>query len=241
MSIREELFKLKDEQYAAFQAKLMPTVDRSKVIGVRVPLIRKIAKEYKNTREAELFLCKLPHEYYDEDLLHGFLISEINSFESCISALEDFLPYIDNWAVCDTLSPPIFKKHRNKLLPLIRKWIRSGKPYTVRYGIGMLMKHFLDEGFKEDMLGEVAAIRSDEYYVKMMVAWYFATALAKQWDTALPYLEEHRLCEWVHQKTIQKACESYRIAAEQKAILKKLRSKKEAQNDNKKRNTDFGI
>lgn len=221
--IRKELFELQDVKYRDFQAKTITSVEPDSVIGVRTPLLRKYAKQLLKRQDLQDFLHDLPHKYFDEDQLHAFMISEIKDYESCLKELECFLPYINNWATCDQMSPKIFKKHRSELLMRIHEWISSEKTYTVRFGIGMLMEHFLDEDFDPAYLKTVAAVVSEEYYVNMMKAWYFATALAKQYETALPYIENHRLDKWTHNKTIQKAIESSRITPEQKAYLKTLK------------------
>lgn len=220
--ITELLFELRDEEYAAFQAKLTPSVDKEQFIGVRVPEVRKLAKQLKNEPSASEFIRELPHKYYDENMLHGLLISEIKDYEKAVEETDRFLPFVDNWAVCDIMSPKIFKKHKTELLEKIREWTCSGETYTIRFGIEMLMSHFLDEDFKAEYLEIPAAVHSEEYYVNMMIAWFFATALAKQWDAAIPYMEQGRLDEWVHKKTVQKARESYRITDEQKAYLKAI-------------------
>lgn len=220
--IREKLFEMQDLQYRDFQAKLVPTVDKETIIGVRTPAVRKFAREIGRDPEIGRFLADLPHQYYDENNLHSFIIERIKDYEECLGEVERFLPYIDNWATCDTQSPKVFAKHTEELLGPIRRWIASDRPYTVRYGIGMLMKFYLDENFKVQYLEMVSSVRSEEYYVKMMAAWYFATALAKQYDDAVRYLQDKKLDAWTHNKTIQKARESYRIAAEQKAYLKTL-------------------
>lgn len=224
-TIIEKLFELRDEEYAAFQAKLTPSVDPSLFIGVRVPACRALAKDlYKNDiEEVKRFLSELPHKYYDENMLHGLLISEIKDFDLCISELEAFLPSVDNWAVCDIMSPKCFKKHKAELLPFIEAWTGSSEEYTIRFGLEMLMSHFLDDDFRPEYLTIASSVRSDRYYVNMMIAWFFATALAKQWDSAIGYVEENKLEEWVHNKTIQKARESYRITDEQKQYLNKLK------------------
>lgn len=217
------LFELKDEKYADFQAKLTPDVKRELFIGVRVPEVRKVVRQWKGTEEAEQFLSILPHRYYDENMLHGQLIAEIKDFDKCVSEIEKFLPYVDNWAVCDTISPKIFKKHKDELIELIRKWSASKHVYTCRFGIEMLMSFFLDDDFKEEYLNIPASVISDEYYVNMMTSWFFATALAKQWDKTIPYIENKKLGTFVHNKSIQKARESRRITEEQKAYLKSLK------------------
>lgn len=221
MTILEELFGLQDKTYAEFQAKLLPITPKEQVIGVRVPALRKLAKQLPD--RAVEFLTELPHQYYDENLLHGILISQIRDFDACIRALEVFLPYVDNWAVCDTMSPKVLGENREVLLPILRRWIASDHIYTCRFGLLCLMRYYLDDGFRPEYLELAAAVRSDEYYVRMMVSWFFATALAKQWDASIVYLQQRRLSPWVHSKTIQKARESYRITPEQKAYLATLR------------------
>ena len=222
-SLQERLFAMQDKQYAAFQAKLTPGVPVESFIGIRVPVLRKFAKEFTKEKECEEFLHQLPHEYYDENMLHGLLISEVKDYEECIRLTDTFLSFVDNWAVCDCFSPKVFAQHKPELLPAIRRWLGSDQVYTVRYGIGMLMRYYLDDAFRPEYLAWVAAVHSEEYYVNMMIAWYLATALAKQWDATIPYLEERKLSPWVHRKTIQKAVESYRITDEQKVYLKTLR------------------
>ena len=223
MEITKRLFELQDEKYADFQAKLTPGIPRESFIGVRVPQVRTLAKSYYKDPESADFLRELPHQYYDENMLHGLVLSEMKDFEACVKAVDAFLPYVDNWAVCDIMSPKVFRKHKEELLPVIKRWVASDQVYTCRFGIEMLMSHYLDQDYKPEYLEIVAAVRSEEYYVNMMIAWFFATALAKQWDTVIPYIEEKRLEPWVHNKTIQKARESYRITPEQKEYLKGLR------------------
>lgn len=222
-SIRERLFALRDLQYRDFQCRLMPTIPAERVIGVRTPALRSLAKELRGTDEAAEFLAALPHESYDENNLHGFLVSALPDYGEAIAAVDAFLPFVDNWATCDGLSPKIFKKHRAALWDKIPEWLASDRPYTQRFGAEMLMTHFLDADFRDEALARVAALRSEEYYVNMMIAWFFATALAKQWDASLPYLTQRRLDRWCHNKTIQKAVESYRITDEQKTYLKTLK------------------
>ena len=224
--IRNELLDMQDIKYREFQAKLMPTVDPEKMIGVRTPELRKYAKQVIKSGGAAEFINELPHEYFDENQLHAFIISEMKDYEKCITEVNRFLPYVDNWATCDQLSPKVFKKHKEELLREIRKWIRAEETYTIRFGIGMLMQHFLDERFDLEYADMVAEVRSEEYYVNMMIAWYFATALAKQYESVLPYLQEKRLADWAHNKAIQKSVESYRITPEQKEYLKTLKVKK---------------
>ena len=223
--IRQQLFAMQDINYREFQVKLIPTVDPEKVIGVRTPQLRKFAKELTKDPEAESFLEDLPHEYFDENQLHAFLISEIKDFDSCILKTERFLPQIDNWATCDQLSPKVFKKHRPELLEYIKRWIKSEDTYIIRFAIGMLMQHFLDEDYREEYPELVSSVSSEEYYVNMMIAWYFATALAKQYDSVLPFIESGRLDPWTHNKAIQKAAESFRITPEQKTYLRTLKRK----------------
>lgn len=223
MSIRETLFSLRDEKFAAFQARLIPNVAPERIIGVRTPALRKLAKTLRGSGEAEEFLKALPHEFFEENNLHAFLLCEMKDFDACVQAVEDFLPYADNWATCDQMSPGVFRKNKQALLPYIRCWIASERCYTRRFGTGMLMSHFLDEDFREEYLRLVSDKRSEEYYVNMMIAWYFATALAKQYEAALPYLENRRLDPWVHNKTIQKAVESFRVSDEHKACLRALK------------------
>ena len=222
-NVQTHLFELQDLKYRDFHAKLMPTVNKEKIIGVRTPALRVFAKKYGKTDEAKEYLQILPHQYYEENNLHGLLIEQIKDYDICLEELERFLPYIDNWATCDIPRPKCFAKHKTELLPVIKEWIASGNTYTIRYGIGTLMSFYLDEDFKPEYIELVASVQSEEYYVNMMIAWYLATALAKQWDATIPYLEERKLSPWVHRKTIQKAVESYRITDEQKVYLKTLR------------------
>ena len=207
MSVQERLFALKDEDFARFQSALIPNIPKETVVGVRMPMIRKLAKEIAGEAETQAFLTELPHAYYDENVLHSVLLSRMKDYGACMEAVEAFLPYVDNWAVCDCLSPKVFAKHI----------------YTCRFGLEMLMTHFLDADFKPEYLDLAADMRLEDYYAKMMAAWFFATALAKQWDAAVAYLETRRLEPWTHNKTIQKARESYRISTEQKAYLRTLK------------------
>ena len=223
MNFTEELFALQDSSYGDFQAKLTPGIPREQFIGVRVPEVRKLAKKLAKEPGTASFLEDLPHKYYDENMLHALLLSEMKDYEACVAAVDRFLPYVDNWAVCDILSPKIFRRNKPALLKKIREWSASEKTYTCRFGIEMLMSHFLDDDFKPEYLEIPAAVRSEEYYVRMMVAWFFATALAKQWDEAVKYVEEGRLDTWTHNKTIRKARESFRITPEQKEYLQSLK------------------
>lgn len=226
--IWEQLFELQDKKYAEFQAKLIPTVSPETIIGIRTPQLRAYAKQVAKMEKKQEFLQDVPHQYFDENQLHAFVISEEKEFDRCMQELERFLPYIDNWATCDQLSPKVFKKHKTELLPYIEKWLSSGHTYSMRFGIGMLMQHFLDDMFEVKYAERVAGIRSEEYYINMMIAWYFATALAKQYDSILPYIEKKRLDVWTHNKAIQKAVESYRITPQQKEYLKthKIKNRK---------------
>ena len=221
--IRQRLFALKDGKFAQFQSALIPNIPQETVIGVRMPMMRRLAKEIAGEAETQAFLAKLPHAYYDENMLHSVLISQMKDYAACMDAVEAFLPYIDNWAVCDCLSPKVFAKHKPELMENIRKWAKSEHVYTCRFGLEMLMIHFLDDDFRPEYLDMAADVKLEDYYARMMAAWFFATALAKQWDAAVTVLEEKRLDPWTHNKTIQKARESYRISAEQKEYLKTLR------------------
>lgn len=221
--IQQRLFALQDAGYRDFHAALMPTVDKALVIGVRSPALRALAKELKGTEQAADFMAALPHQYYEENNLHAALIGHIRDFDACMAAVECFLPCVDNWATCDMMNPKALTKDKAALLGRIRLWLQSSHTYTVRFGMEMLMNHFLEEDFREEYLALVASVRSEEYYVRMMQAWYFATALAKQYEAAVTYLEQRKLETWVHNKTIQKARESYRISDEQKEYLKSLK------------------
>lgn len=225
MDIQAELFKLQDKDYRAFQLKLLPTVQPDSVIGVRTPELRRLAKVFVRSGAAEAFLADLPHKYFDENQLQAFMLSELKDYEECVVKVAAFLPYVDNWATCDQMTPQVFKKHRRELLVWIRKWLAASDVYVRRFAIKMLMDHFLDEDFDLSYLEMTAQIRSEEYYVNMMIAWYFATALAKQYEAALPFLEEKRLAVWTHNKAIQKAIESRRITPAQKAYLRQLKIK----------------
>lgn len=224
--IREDLFANQDVKYRDFQSKLTPTIEVNTAIGVRTPVLRKLAKYYSKRQDVDEFLADLPHKYFDENQLHAFILSEIKDFDECIGKLERFLPFVDNWATCDQMSPKCFKKNHEKLLPYLNKWIKSDDTYTVRFAIVTFMAHFLDEDFDEGYLGLVSDIKSDEYYINMAIAWYFATALAKQYDKTIPYIENKTLDVWTHNKAIQKSIESYRVTAEHKEYLKSLKVKK---------------
>lgn len=223
MNIQKRLFELSDEKNADFSAKLTPGIDREKFLGVRIPASRKLAKEIIKENEHKDFLNSLPHKYYDENILHSILISEIKDYDECIKYIDEFLPYVDNWAVCDTMSPKAFKNKHERLMNDILRWVDSDQTYTIRFGLKILMAHFLDNDFKNEYLKIPAKIKSDEYYINMMIAWFYATALAKQWDSTIVYVENGVLDKWVHNKAIQKARESYRITAEQKEYLKSLK------------------
>lgn len=224
--VQKRLFEMQDIRYRDFHAKLVPTMEKDKFIGIRTPMLRKFASEFGKTEESKLFLKVLPHQYYEENNLHGLLIEQIRDYDKCLEELERFLPFIDNWATCDLLALHMMKKHRGVFIREVYRWMESDQPYTIRFGIGMLIRHYLDEEFKPEYPEKVAAIRSEEYYVNMMRAWYFATALAKQYEKVLPFLEERWMDVWTHNKTIQKAIESYRITPEQKAYLRTLRIRK---------------
>ncbi len=223
--IREKLLAIQDKEYRDFQAKLIPTVDPKRIIGTRTPQLRNLAKELLKSYDCSLFLDDLPHKYFDEDQLHAFIISGMKDYDECMDKLEQFLPYVDNWATCDQMSPKIFKKHKAKLLEKVKVWIASDDTYTVRFGIGMLMEHFLDGDFDKAFPKMVAGVKSEEYYINMMVAWYFATALAKQYDAVIPYIEKKKLSVWNHNKAIQKSIESNRVTPEHKEYLRSLKVK----------------
>lgn len=223
--VRERLFALADPGYKQFQCGLMPTVSPDTVIGVRTPELRRLARELFGTPEAEEYLRALPHRYYEENNLHGLLLERVPDYGRAMAELKAFLPYIDNWATCDLMCPKVFQRHLPELLPEIQAWLAHRHAYTVRFGIETLMRFYLDGAFSPEFPAWVAAVRSDEYYVNMMIAWYFATALAKQWDAVVPYIQQRRLERWTHNKTIQKATESYRVTQEQKALLRALRAK----------------
>ena len=226
--VQKRLLEMRDDEYREFNSRLLPTVWKENIIGVRIPTLRKFAKELSKAPGCDAFLKALPHTYFEENCLHGFIIETVKDFDKVISLLDEFLQFVDNWATCDCMSPKALGKNPEKLHEKALEWINSGNTYTVRFGVGVLMKYFLDCRFSEDDLSIAANIRSEEYYVRMMVAWYFATALAKQYDSALPYITERRLDVWTHNKTIQKASESYRIDSEKKALLKTFKIKNDA-------------
>ena len=223
MTIQETLFSMQDTKYRDFQVKLIPGASAEDMIGVRTPALRSYAKQLLKEGSVSGFLAELPHCYFDENQLHAFILSEMKDYTEVLRELERFLPYVDNWATCDQLSPKVFKKHLPELLGEITRWMASAHTYTVRFGIGTLMQYYLDAAFQPEYPEWVAAVQSEEYYTNMMRAWYFATALAKQYDAVIPFLEHQRLDVWTHNKTIQKARESYRISDEQKAYLKTLK------------------
>ena len=225
MTIYEELIKHQDLKYRDFQAALVPNINKETMLGVRTPEMRKIAKDFFNSPDAASFLNTLPHKYFEENLIHFFMLAMIKDFDECITAVEKFLPYIDCWPVCDQSSPKVFKKKHQELLPYIKKWISSSHVYTARFGMRMLMNEFLGEDFKPEYLELVANKKGEDYYLKMMAAWYFATALAKQYDATIPIIEQHRLDPWTHNKAIQKAIESFRVSDEHKEYLRTLRVK----------------
>lgn len=225
MDLTKELFSMQDKEYRGFHSRLMPTVAPETIIGIRVPILRKFAKEFKKRAEYTEFIHTLPHKYYEENNLHAFTVALEKDFDTALAETKRFLPYIDNWATCDMFMPKVFAKHKDRILPEIRVWLKSGHTYTVRYAIGLLMSLFLDEDFKPEYMELVAAVRSEDYYINMMTAWYFATALAKQREFALRYITDERLDTWTHNKTIQKACESNRIDKEFKLKLRALKKK----------------
>ena len=221
--LHKKLYSLQDMKYRDMQIRIIPSINPESVIGVRTPELKRMATDVLKAGDYQEFLNELPHKYFEENQLQAFIISGIKDLNECMEELEKFLPYVDNWTTCDQMSPKIFRKHRKELLTRIKKWIKSEKTYTVRFGVGMLMEHFLDEEFDPEYPAMVAEIRSEEYYVNMMIAWYFATALAKQYESVLPYLEQKRLDDWTHNKAIQKSVESRRITEEQKIYLKSLK------------------
>ena len=226
--ITEQLITMKDEVYKNFHGKLMPTINPDTILGVRVPLLRKFSNQLSKSlskEEIERFMNELPHRYYEENNIHAFLIEKINDYDECIAALDNFLPYVDNWATCDMMNPKIFKKNTHKLFDKIEEWMSSSHVYTIRFGIGMLMRFYLDDNFSTQYLDMVANIVSDEYYVNMMKAWFFATALAKQYEATLPYIQQNRLDIWSHNKAIQKAIESFRVPKEHKDELRSYKRK----------------
>lgn len=221
--LQTALFNMQDITYRDFHSRLIPNIEKDRVIGIRTPILRKFAKEYAKTDDAQKFIRELPHYYYEENNLHMMIITGIKDYDTCVIEIERFLPYIDNWATCDLPVPKCFYRNKEKLLDNVISWIKSDDTYTIRYGIETLMSIYLDDAFESSYPRLVSEVISDEYYVNMMIAWYFATALAKQWEAVIPYIEEKRLPEWVHKKTIQKAVESYRITDEQKKYLRTLR------------------
>lgn len=223
--IQTALFSMQDKKYGDFQQKLIPGMPREQIIGVRTPQIRSLAKDLRKQNAYHDFLSSLPHRYYDENILHGAILSLEKDYDTCIAGLNAFLPYVDNWAVCDLLSPKVLGKHKDILLTQILQWVSSPHVYTSRFGIEMLMTFYLDDAFTPEILEIPAAVRSEEYYLNMMLAWFYATALAKQWDSTIPYLENRRFSPWVHNKIIQKAVESYRITPEQKKSLRNMKVK----------------
>ncbi len=221
--IQDRLLALRDEKYAAFTAKLIPNIDPSRIVGVRAPQLAQLAKELKGSAEAREFLALLPHRFLEENGLHAALLNSMREYATVVEEVERFLPYVDNWATCDSLSPKVFARHTAELLPLVCRWVASRHEYTCRFGIGMLMRHYLDDDFRPEHLKGVAAVGREEYYIKMMQAWYFATALAKQWDATLPILDS--LDGWVRRKSIQKAIESFRVPDDRKCLLKAMRER----------------
>lgn len=224
--IRKELYAQQDLGYKALQERTINNIDPDSIIGVRTPALRAYAKELGKREDVSVFLKDVPHKFFDEDQLHAFIISGMKDYDACMNELEKFLPYVNNWATCDQMSPKVFKKHKAELLKHIKVWIKSKETYTIRFGVGMLMEHFLDEDFDPKYPEMVSKLRSEEYYVNMMIAWYYATALAKQYEAVISYIEENRLAVWTHNKAIQKSIESYRITPEQKEYLRSLKIKK---------------
>ena len=220
MNITEQLFSLQDKKYREFHSRLMPNIDPERIIGIRIPELRKLAKELVNNGEAEAFIKNLPHYYYEENNLHAFIIEQIKDYDLLITELDRFLPFVDNWATCDSLRPKAFKNNSDRLITDAFRWMSSSQEYTVRFGIEVMMIYFLDDNFRKDYPERIAGIESDKYYINMMIAWYFATALAKQWDAVIPFIENSMLSPWINNKTIQKAAESFRITTEQKKYLK---------------------
>lgn len=225
MDIQKRLFEMQDKGYREFQSRLMPTVDPERVIGIPMPQLRALAKELAGKPETDVFLNQLPHQYYEENNLHGILLMSVKNYGECVEKVKKFLPFVDNWATCDLLRPPVFKRHLPELIEEVNAWIWSEQTYTVRFGLGMLLSFYLDDAFDPQYLEWAARLRSQEYYINMMIAWYFATALAKQYEKTLPYLTGQRLDVWTHNKTIQKASESLRISPEQKEYLRRLKRK----------------
>ena len=223
--IEDKLFELQDTKYRDFQVKLIPNIDSNTIIGVRTPELKKYAKELVKDNNYLEFINDLPHKYFDENQLHAFILSELKDYDECINFVNEFLPYVDNWATCDQLSPKSFKKNKDLLINEVNKWLKSKETYTIRFGIGVLMQHFLDDDFKPEYIEKVSKIKSNEYYVNMMIAWYFQVALTKQYKYAISYIENNRLDVWVHNKAIQKCLESYRISAKDKEYLRKLKRK----------------
>ena len=223
MTLYRRLAEVKDDAYREFQAKLVPNIPKETILGVRTPEMRKIAKEVFESAERDAFLNDLPHKYYEENLIHFFVLAMIRDFDECVRRVEAFLPYVDCWPASDQATPKSFRKNHEKLLPYIEKWIASDHVYTARFGLRMLMNEFLDADFKEEYLALAASKQGEDYYLKMMIAWFFATALAKRYDETVPYLEQHQLDEWVHKKAIQKAIESFRVSDAHKEYLKRLR------------------
>ena len=221
--LQRKLYDLQDLKYREMQIKIIPTINPESIIGVRTPELKTMAKEILKAGDYKDYLEELPHEFFEENQLQAFIISGMKDYDECMEELERFLPYVDNWATCDQMSPKIFKKYKEELLERIKEWINSEKTYTVRFGVGMLMEHFLDDDYDPKYPEMVAGVRSEEYYVNMMIAWYFATALAKQYESVLPFIEENRLDDWTHNKAIQKSVESRRISEEQKVYLKSLK------------------
>ncbi len=223
MTIRETLEQYRDDSSRDFSAKIVPNVDKSKILGIKVPFLRKLAKEIFKNNQYESFLNELPHKYFEENLLHGFIIQQIKNYDLALIETKRFLPYVDNWAVSDTFAPKVFKKNLDKLISEIKIWLKSNDTYIIRFGTTCLMDFYLDDAFKEEYLNLLIPINSDEYYINMAIAWYYATALAKQYEPTIKIIENKLLSRWIHNKTIQKANESYRVTDEHKQYLKSLK------------------
>ena len=223
-SIVEHLYDMQDLQYRDFVAKLTPSLNKDNIIGVRTPMLRKYAKQLQKSDDKYSFLSNLPHRYYEENNLHGMLLKDMNAdIDVVLDYINIFLPYIDNWATCDTLTPKLFAKYPLKVRECIDSWLKSEHIYTIRFAIVVLMQLYLDKNFDERDLETLAGIKSDEYYVNMALAWYYSTAFVKQYDTTVQIFEKKMLDKWVHNKSIQKAIESYRISPQKKDYLSKLR------------------
>ena len=220
--IPEQLRALEDLEYRDFLAGLLPRLEKERIIGVRTPALRALAKTLQGTGEAEAFLSRLPHFYFEENNLHGFLLARMKDFDKCLEKLNLFLPWVDNWATCDQLRPLAFRSRPPQLLPAIRDWMADSSPFTARFGLEMLMTHYLGQAFQTEYLQWAAAVNGRDYYVRMMVAWFFATALSKQPEAAFPYFQPGQLEEWTRRKAVSKALESRAVASRWKEKLRAL-------------------